>query len=186
MEVIYMQFMPECEVNAGVPVRLGDMVHMVPADEELAALTFDVPSGGRRIDAVELAARVAQLRPEAQIEVLGGGDVFVSRRDHRRGPLAWILKICLILLLFGGAALGITFFHADVNMLEAQQTLCGMFGAKDMSALELAWPYSIGLFMGVGAFFLLGGRNKSPLALKLQDYRKQLEQADAVSSKRGK
>ena len=45
--------------------------------------------------------------------------------------------------------------------------------------MELDIPYSIGVFVGIGTFFLLGGKSKSPLALKLHDYRKQLEQADS-------
>lgn len=185
MEVIYLQFRPECEVGAGEPVRLDDMAHLSPPDAELKALEFDVPRAGRRVDAVELAARVAELRPGARVEVLGSGEVFVSRRDHRRGPLAWALKVLMVALLFCGAALGMTFFHADVNMQEAQQTLYSMAGGAQASALELAVPYALGVFVGVGAFFLLGGREKSPLALKLQDYRKQLEQSGANRGKPG-
>ena len=75
--------------------------------------------------------------------------------------------------------MGITFFHADVNMLDAQQALVSALGGGELAPMELAIPYSIGVFVGIGAFFLLGGKSKSPLALKLRDYRKQLEQADS-------
>lgn len=180
-DVIYIQFLPECEVGAQSKVRLGEMVHMSPRDQELEALEMDIPASGRRVDAVEVAARIGGLRPQAHIELLGSGEVFVSRRDHRRGPLAWVMKVGLILLLFGGAALGMTFFHADVNMLDAQRAICSMFGGGEATPLQLATPYSLGVLAGVGGFFLLGGRGKSPLALKLQGYRKQLEQADEMS-----
>ena len=82
-------------------------------------------------------------------------------------------------LMNRGAAMGITFFHADVNMLDAQQALVSALGGGELTPVELAIPYSIGVFVGIGAFFLLGGKSKSPLALKLRDYRKQLEQADS-------
>ena len=75
--------------------------------------------------------------------------------------------------------MGITFFHADVNMLDAQQALVSALGGGELTPMELAIPYSIGVFVGIGTFFLLGGKSKSPLALKLHDYRKQLEQADS-------
>lgn len=180
VDVIYIQFLPECEVDMRAQVRLSDMARMTPRDAELESLEFDIPCAGRRVDAVEVAARISRLRPGARMELLGGGEVFVSRRDHRRGLLAWALKAGLTLLLFGGAALGMTFFHADVNMLEAQSAICAMFGGGDAEPLALAIPYSLGVLAGVGGFFLLGGRRKSPLALKLQSYRKQLEQADEM------
>ena len=180
MSVIFIQFLPECEVGAQAEVCLRDVAHMAPRDAELEALELDVPAAGRRVDAVELAERIGRLRPQARIEVLGSGEIFVSRRDHRRGPLAWALKVVLVLLLFGGAALGMTFFHADVNMLEAQRAICAMLGGGEATPLELAAPYALGVLAGVGGFFLLGGRSKSPLALKLQGYRKQLEQADEM------
>lgn len=179
MEIIYLQFRPECEMGADDPVRLCDLARMSPPDAGLEALKFDVPRAGRRVDAVELAARVTQERPGAQVEVLGDGEVFVSRRNHRRGPIGWLLGALMTIFLFFGAALGITFFHADVNMRDAQQALYTMAGGAQADALELAVPYALGVFAGVGAFFLLGGRQKSPLALKLQDYRKQLEQSGA-------
>lgn len=177
-QMIYLQFKPACEVGERQVVRLGYMARVSPNDAELEALAIDVPARGRQVDALEVIERIEQLRPGERVHVLGAGGVFVSRRAHRRGPLAWAMKVVLILLLFGGAAMGMTFFHADVNMLEAQRALCEMVGGGG-SALDMAVPYAIGVFAGVGAFMLLGGRARSPLALKLRQYRQQLEQADA-------
>lgn len=178
MQVIYIQLKSEFEAAENQQVRLLDIARISPPDKELAEIPFDIPAQGRRVDALEVIARVATLRPQARIEPVGAGDIFVSRVCRRRGIGAWLIKIALPVFLFGGAAMGITFFHADVNMLDAQNAILGMFGGGEAEPLELAIPYSIGVFVGVGAFLLLGGRAKSPLALKLRDYRKQLEQSD--------
>ncbi len=178
MSVIYLQFKSEFEARPGAKVHLSDIARVSPSDDEIAALEFDIPKRGRSVDAVELAARVSEVRPRARIELLGAGGIFVSRPRPRRGLSAFLIKALLVLFLFGGAAMGITFFHADVNMLDAQQALVSALGGGELTPMELAIPYSIGVFVGIGAFFLLGGKSKSPLALKLRDYRKQLEQAD--------
>ena len=52
-------------------------------DDEIAALEFDIPKRGRSVDAVELAARVSEVRPRARIELLGAGGIFVSRPRPR-------------------------------------------------------------------------------------------------------
>lgn len=179
MPVIYLQFKSEFEARPDAKVYLSDIARISPSDEELAALEFDIPRQGRFVDAVELASRVSELRPQARVELLGAGGIFVSRPRYMRGALALLIKALLILFLFGGAAMGITFFHADVNMLDAQQALVSALGGGELTPLELALPYSLGVFIGIGAFFLLGGKSKSPLALKLRDYRRQLEQASS-------
>ena len=179
MLVIYLQFKSEFKALPGAKVNLSDIARVSPSDEEIAALEFDIPECGRFVDAVELAARVSEVRPQARIELLGTGGIFVSRPRPRRGLSAFLIKALLILFLFGGAAMGITFFHADVNMLDAQQALVSALGGGELTPMELAIPYSIGVFVGIGAFFLLGGKSKSPLALKLREYRKQLEQTDS-------
>lgn len=179
MSVIYLQFKSEFEARPGAKVHLSDIARVSPSDDEIAALEFDIPERGRFVDAVELAARVSEVRPRVRIELLGAGGIFVSRPRLRRGLSAFLIKALLVLFLFGGAAMGITFFHADVNMLDAQQALVSALGGGELTPMELAIPYSIGVFVGIGAFFLLGGKSKSPLALKLRDYRKQLEQADS-------
>ena len=179
MEVIYLQLRPGCELGADARVRLSDLARISPPDAALEALEFDAPRDGRRVDALEVAERIMQARPGARVEVLGAGEVFVSRRNHRRGPAGALLGALMAVFLFCGAALGMTFFHADVNMREAQRELCAMAGYAPEGEMELAVPYALGVFAGVGAFFLLGGRARSPLALKLQDYRKQLEQSGA-------
>ncbi len=105
MSVIYLQFKSEFEARPGAKVHLSDIARVSPSDDEIAALEFDIPKRGRSVDAVELAARVSEMRPRARIELLGAGGIFVSRPRPRRGLSAFLIKALLVLFLFGGAAM---------------------------------------------------------------------------------
>ena len=67
MEVIYLQLRPGCELGADERVRLSDLARISPPDAALEALEFEAPRGGRRVDALEVAARIMQARPGARV-----------------------------------------------------------------------------------------------------------------------
>lgn len=171
----YILFHARHDAGASGRIAFEAIADIYPPSADIGGIMLDIPKGGRKISAIEAAARIAEILPGEQLSFAGDGEIFVSRRTMRSGILAMIMQIALVLLLFFGSALAITFFHADVNMAQAQQTLSAMLGGGELTPLQLAIPYAIGVFVGVGAFFLLGGKKRSPLSLKLQDYRKQLE-----------
>lgn len=172
-----MQFLSGFEAKAGCRVFVSDIVEMHPYVKDIADIEIQVPADGRQLSAAELAYEVAGRRPDIQPEILGSGDIFISRPAHMGGIKAILAKICLLLILFSGAAMGMAFFHADVNMNETQRAIIRAMGGAELKPLEMALPYSLGVLAGVSGFFLLGGRDKSPLAIKLKEYRSQLEKA---------
>ena len=58
--------------------------------------------------------------------------------DVDRGWFYFFVTLLDQLYWFCGAALGMTFFHADVNMREAQRELCAMAGYAPEGEMELA------------------------------------------------
>ena len=83
-----------------------------------------------------------------------------------------------------GSALAITWFHADVNMLDAQQSLYRMLtGREAENTVWITLPYSVGVFFGVSLFYALLGRKRTiaPLDIKLNEYRQSAEQATGLT-----
>lgn len=66
-----------------------------------------------------------------------------------------VLKLTFVsLILFFGAALGIIYFHEDVNMSETLSKLYFTFSGKEVkNPLIMTIPYSLGLAVGMFTFF---------------------------------
>ena len=116
-----------------------------------------------------------------QVQLLGPDHCFVHVVPaDKRNRTHIIRTILAFLLLLVGSALAIGWFHADVNMIEAQQGLFRMITGKEADNQWLIIiPYAIGVFFGVALFYALLGRKGtvSPLEIKLEDYRKSAEGA---------
>ena len=98
----------------------------------------------------------------------------------RRQQTHVLRAIAAFMLLLIGSALAITWFHADVNMLDAQQGLYRLITGKEVSNQWLITiPYAAGVFFGVALFYALLGRKgtTSPLDIKLAEYQQSAEQA---------
>jgi hypothetical protein len=94
---------------------------------------------------------------------------------------AWGLAF---LLLMAGSALAITWFHADVNMMDAQQALFRFItGHQAENEWLITGPYAAGVFFGVSLFYALLGKRRSvaPLEIKLEEYRQAAEQVSGLT-----
>ncbi|MBO4925499.1 MAG: hypothetical protein J5472_03370 [Clostridia bacterium] len=114
-----------------------------------------------------------------EITVLGEQECYVHvQRESKHGPAHFLRTALAFLLLAVGSAMAITWFHADVNMAEAQQTLYRMVtGHPAADPLLITVPYAAGVFLGVALFYALIGKKHTvaPLDIKLEDYRKSAE-----------
>ena len=115
-----------------------------------------------------------------QITVLGEKECFVHVQKDQMPTAAHFIRTALAFLLLAvGSAMAITWFHADVNMAEAQQTLYRMVtGHEAADPLLITIPYAAGVCLGVALFYALIGKRRtaSPLDMKLDEYRKSAEQ----------
>jgi len=132
-----------------------------------------------KLPALAVVQAVSPLCP--QVQLLGPAQCFVHIVPaNKRNRTHIIRTILAFLLLLVGSALAIGWFHADVNMMEAQQGLFRMITGKEADNQWLIIiPYAIGVFFGVALFYALLGRKGtvSPLEIKLEDYRQSAENA---------
>ena len=116
-----------------------------------------------------------------QVEFIGPSECFIHIIPPSKRNRTHIFRTILaFLLLMIGSALAITWFHADVNMIEAQRGLYRLITGKDVDNMWLITiPYAIGVFIGVALFYSLLGKKHtvSPLEIKLEDYRQSAEEA---------
>ena len=84
----------------------------------------------------------------------------------------------LILLL--GSALGLTWFHADVNMPQAQADVyAAITGAPPDDVRLITIPYCIGVALGVCVFYAIPFPHQTtPLEVKLTEYQEDMEKAE--------
>ena len=114
-----------------------------------------------------------------EVSVIGPEACFVhvvaEKKRNRAHPFRAAAAFLLLML---GSAFSITWFHADVNMAQAQETLFRMVtGHAPENRLLIALPYAAGVFFGVALFYCLLGRRGtvSPLDIKLGEYRASAE-----------
>ena len=103
--------------------------------------------------------------------------VHIVPADKRNKTRPFRAAIAFI-LLFMGSALAITWFHADVGMLNAQKDLYRFLtGGEPDSILLIVLPYAAGVGLGVALFYSLIGHKKtvSPLDIQLDKYRQDAE-----------
>ena len=184
--LLYLQLKARAALNPGQQLLVR---HVADARDTDGADVMDLPipcpasPGVWRLPALSVIQAVKDICPD--VCVLGQAECFVhitpEGKRNRTRPLRTALAF---LLLLAGSALAITWFHADVNMAQAQQTLYRLITGQE---IENPWlitiPYAIGVFFGVSLFYALLGKRRTaaPLEIKLEEYRKSAEQATGLT-----
>lgn len=184
--MLYLQLKARATVKPGEQLLLR---HIADALDETGADVMNLPvecvkkEGVWRLPAVAAVKAVMGVCPE--VTVLGPAECFVhivpEEKRNRTRPLRTALAF---LILMTGSALAITWFHADVNMLDAQQSLFRLItGHQAENPWLITAPYAVGVFFGVALFYALLGRKRTvaPLDIKLEEYRQSAEQATGLT-----
>ena len=184
--MLYLQLKARATGKPGEQVLVR---HVADALDSEGAKVMDLPvecvtkEGVWRLPAVAVVKAVMQVCPEVQ--VLGPVECFLhilpENKRNRTQPLRTAFAF---LVLLAGSALAITWFHADVNMLDAQQTLFRFItGHQAENEWLITGPYAAGVFFGVSLFYALLGKRRSvaPLEIKLEEYRQAAEQASGLT-----
>lgn len=103
---------------------------------------------------------------------------FIPRNKQNKVHL--FRSVLAFILLMIGSMLAISWFHADVNMMDAQKNLYHIITGKEVkNTLLLSFPYAVGVFFGVSLFYALLGKKGavSPLDIKLSEYHTTSEKA---------
>ena len=180
------------QMKARTVIRPGEQLlvrHVADALDSDQAKVTDLPipctrnPGVWRLPAMAVVKAVLDVCPD--VEVMGPAECFVhilpENKRNRTQPLRTAFAF---LVLLAGSALAITWFHADVNMLDAQQALFRFItGHQAENAWLITGPYAAGVFFGVSLFYALLGKRRSvaPLEIKLEEYRQAAEQASGLT-----
>lgn len=180
--MLYLQLKPRAAISPGERLLVRHIA-MAMDTENAEVMDRPVPCpdtpGVWRLPAMAVIQAVMELAPD--ITLLGPPECYVhivpENKQNRTRPLRAILAFLLLML---GSALAITWFHADVNMLDAQQGLFRLITGREAESIWLITiPYAVGVFFGVALFYALLGKRRtvSPLEIKLEEYRKTAEEA---------
>ena len=184
--MLYVQIKNRVAVRPGEELKVH---HVADCRDTEGKNVMDLPvecpgkPGVWRLPAIAVVKALEKECP--QITVLGAEECFVhvvpEKKRNRTRPLR---TACAFLLLMLGSALAISWFHADVNMLDAQQSLFKLLTGHEAENIWLiSAPYSVGVFFGVALFYALIGRKgtTAPLEIKLEEYRQSAEQATGLT-----
>ena len=184
--MLYLQLRARATLKPGEQLLVR---HVADARDTEGARVMDLPvecparPGVWRLPMMAVIKAVTPVCP--QVTVMGPSECFVHivppAKRNRTHPLRVLFAFLLLML---GSALAITWFHADVNMLSAQQSLYRLITGHEAESVALITvPYALGVFLGVALFYALLGKHRTvaPLEIKLEEYRKSAEQATGLT-----
>ena len=183
--MLYLQMKARAVVKPGEQLLVR---HVADALDGEGASVMDLPvkctrnPGVWRLPAMAVVKAVVNVCP--QVQVLGPAQCFVHIVPESKRKRTRLLRTALaFLLLTAGSALAITWFHADVNMIDAQQSLYRLItGHNAQNTWLITAPYAAGVFFGVALFYALLGKKRTvaPLEIKLEEYRQSAEQVSGL------
>lgn len=143
---------------------------------------IDINRKTQVISVLRLIDMIDTKHKNLDIIVFGGPEILLEIEDKSKiKPFLSFLKIFLVsIILFLGAALAIINFHEDVNMAESLGKIYYLLtGEKNNNPLILYIPYSLGIGLGMFAFFnsFLGKKwrqEPSPLEVEMHLYDKNI------------
>ena len=184
--MLYLQLKARATLKPGEQLLLR---HIADAMDVQGEKVMDLPVECTKKEGVwrlpAMAAVKAALPYYPDVTMLGPSECFVHIIPESKRNMTHLLRtIFAFLILVVGSALAITWFHADVNMLDAQQSLYRLItGKQPENAWLITGPYAAGVFFGVALFYALLGKRRTvaPLEIKLEEYRQSAEQASGLT-----
>lgn len=184
--VLYLQLKARAQIRPGEQLLLR---HIADALDSEGENVMDLPvecvkkEGVWRLPAMAVVKTLLPISD--QITLLGPSECFVhivpEEKQNRTRPLRTALAFLILMI---GSALAITWFHSDVNMMDAQQSLFRLItGRQADNPWLITAPYALGVFLGVAMFYALLGKKRSvaPLDIKLEEYRQSAEQVSGLT-----
>ncbi len=180
--MIYIQLVNRAKVISGQQLHLSDAARVI-GPEGAGKLTLPCPEkpGIWKLEAIAIARAVQAAYPEEDLSLMGADICYVHRvvptgRDVTK-PLRTATAFLILCL---GGALGLAWFHSDVDMPQAQYAVYEtLTGVEPRSAELITVPYVIGVVLGVAVFYALPARTATtPLEVKLTEYQEDMEKTE--------
>ena len=176
------------QLRARVKLAQGETLHVADAAKVLGSekaghcsLFCPTAPGVYTLDAIAVAKALKKVFPQEDISLIGA-DVCYVHRIKARGKdfLRPVRTAAALLILLLGSALGLTWFHADVNMPQAQADVyAAITGAPPDDVHLITIPYCVGVALGVCVFYAIPFPHQTtPLEVKLTEYQEDMEKAE--------
>lgn len=180
--MIYCQLQARFKLPTGQKLRLGDVAAItgVKGAEQLPLPCPD-EKGVWKLTALHCAGTLQQAYPNEDVTMLGPDTCYVHRiHPARRDPTKWLRTLAAFIILVMGSALGLSWFHSDVDMPAAQMLVYRtLTGEAVQDPLLITVPYCIGVALGVAVFYALPSRKATtPLEVKLTTYQGDMEKTE--------
>jgi len=188
---LFLQTEPKILINTHSYIRLKDIASIYCIDdvfvEEIKDLIIDETKtyNNQVISIIKVIKKIKEVDKDVNIIIHGPPEILVSiENENVESSIFKFLKVTIVsLLLFFGASIAIINFHDDVSMQEGLSTINYIVtGTKDENPLLLTIPYSLGLGIGMVAFFQRALKKKqkkknepSPLQLEMYSYKKNID-----------
>lgn len=180
--MLWCQMRARAKLNVGETLRLGQVAQL-SAHGEAASIPLPCPrqEGVWKISAIEVASTLAAALPGEEIRMLGGDVCYVHVvHADRPDPLRFLRTAAAFAIMLLGSALGLCWFHSDVDMPNAQAMVYRLLTGQEVS--DIRWitvPYIIGVAVGVAVFYALPGRRAvTPMEVKLTEYQEDMEKTE--------
>ncbi len=180
--MIYVQLQNRAKVEMGQKLPLGAAAGLIaPRGTENLILPCPEERGIWKLEAIQVAQVIQKAYPQESITLMGADICYVHRikatgRDLTR-PLRTAAAFLILLL---GGALGLAWFHADVDMPRAQFAVYeALTGEEPTDTRLITIPYAVGVALGVAVFYALPSRKATtPLEVKLTEYQEDMEKTE--------
>lgn len=180
--MIYCQMRTRAKIARGQILRLSDVSSLIaPKGAEKIELRCPDREGVWKLEAIAVAKALEGRYPSESITLLGPEVCYVHRIvPPHRDPWRWLRAFSAFIILLMGSALGLAWFHSDVDMPAAQLAVYEtLTGEKPQDSRVITVPYCIGVALGVAVFYALPSRSATtPLEVKLTEYQEDMEKTE--------
>lgn len=179
--MIYCQLQDRVRIGMGQQLCLGDVASIAgPAELSRLALPCPDKKGVWKLSALECASALQKAMPQEAITMLGADTCYVHRAPVRLHDSTKALRtLAAFLILLMGGAMGLSWFHSDVDMPNAQLLVYRTLTGQEVSDPRIITiPYCIGVALGAGVFYALPARKTASLLdVQLDEYQASVEKA---------
>ena len=180
--MIYCQMKSRAKLDVRQNLTLDSVADLLGPDKaRKASLSCPKQEGVWKIDALAAARALNKACPGEDVTMLGPDTCYVHRvHSDRRDRTKWLRTAFAFAILMMGSALGLAWFHSDVDMPKAQEMVYqAITGEKVKDERLITIPYVVGVTLGVAVFYALPGRNAvTPLEVKLTEYQEDMEKTE--------
>lgn len=180
--MIYVQLQNRAKVEMGQPLHLGATARLIaPEGAEEICLPCPTEQGIWKLEAIHITHALRKAYPTEAITLLGADVCYVHRvKAPHPDPTHPLRTAAALLILCLGGALGLAWFHADVDMPRAQYAVYeALTGQEPSDSRLITIPYAIGVGLGVSVFYALPSRKATtPLEVKLTEYQEDMEKTE--------